>query len=140
MVFIGPVNSPFLTSKHPNLVSPVIRPLFLFERDTNWVSGPFIPINKNVLFQKNIFEAVVSKYAKIDPKDGASCPHCECFSHLYLDQNLDTVRQESIRIKVNSSQLHQSTCPSGPESASIEILPFRPKLTYLVKVPLNVTL
>ena len=30
--------------------------------------------------------------------------------------------------------------PKRPESASIEIPPFRPKFTYLVKVPLNVNI
>ena len=29
---------------------------------------------KSFIPEKNIFQAVVSKYAKIDPKDGACCP------------------------------------------------------------------
>ena len=44
-----------------------------------------------------------------------------------------TVWQEQIWIKVKKSWLllpqHQSTYPRGPESASIEIPPFRPKFT-----------
>ena len=46
---------------------------------------------------------------------------------------LCTVWPEPIWKKVDTSQLllpqHQSTCPRGPESASIEIPPFRPKFS-----------
>ena len=45
-----------------------------------------------------------------------------------------TVWPEPICIKVKKSWIllpqHQSTYPRGPESASIEIPPFRPKFTY----------
>ena len=39
------------------------------------VSAFYIEKQKRFILKKNTFQAVVSKYAKIDPKDGACCPN-----------------------------------------------------------------
>jgi hypothetical protein len=39
------------------------------------VSAFYLEKQKKIIPKKNIFLAVVSKYAKRDPKDGISCPN-----------------------------------------------------------------
>jgi hypothetical protein len=39
------------------------------------VSAFYLEKQKSFIPRKNIFKVVVSKYAKIDPKDGAFCPN-----------------------------------------------------------------
>ena len=39
------------------------------------ISAVYLEKQKSVIPKKNIFKAIVSKYAKIDFKDGACCPN-----------------------------------------------------------------